>query len=225
MNNLSKNKGQRLIDRYRGGAEKVYDLCDFINKKAMNWYALNIEFSPDEIEIITKVQQTMNDMIEIRKKVDEDEDSYDYLDLGYDIYINNCRKCNGKVKVIRFETDGFGYDFNVYKCLNCGEEIQEQHPNDPEHMKKFYAFMYEMLDVALLLEIANDKDKDPLRKQLKELQCDEKTTLVNRDDIYKARDILKEAVLSAIEANGQIYKELFKYKYYFDRNQRGSLKN
>ena len=225
MNNLSKNKGQRLIDRYRGGAEKVYDLCDFINKKAMNWYALNIEFSPDEIEIINRVQQTMNDMIEIRKKVDEDEDSYDYLDLGYDIYINNCRKCNGKVKVIRFETDNFGYDFNVYKCLNCGEEIQEQHPNDPEDIKKFYTFMYEMLDVALSLEIANDKDKDPLRKQLIELQCDEKTTLVNRDDIYKARDILKESVLSAIEANGQIYKELIKYKYYFDRNQGKNLKN
>ena len=41
MYNYALQSGKRVIDKYRDGASKLYDLCDFINKKAMNWYSLN----------------------------------------------------------------------------------------------------------------------------------------------------------------------------------------
>ena len=218
MNNISKCKGQRLKDKYKGGAEKLYDLCDYINKKALLWYGLDIKFNEEEVNIITIAQQTLEDMKEIIKNVEEDEGPFDYLDLGYEVDMQLCDKCNGKVKVIEFHHDHMGFEYNVYKCENCDEKYYEEYPNNIIQFKLYNEYVYALLDNALLLEGATEESKLPLIERKKIIQATEKEILEKVENLLAKRFALKEIVLASIKTNGEIYKTLFKHKHHFDRN-------
>ncbi|MEI6821480.1 MAG: hypothetical protein WCL51_06065 [Bacteroidota bacterium] len=219
MNNYSTQNGRRLIDSYRGGAEKLYELCDYINKKAMNWYALNIEFSPIEVELITKVQQAMDDMKDILKKVAEAEDKYDCLDLGYEVYPTKCNDCNGDVKVTRHLFCPQGYSYNIYKCIECGNLFEEHQPNNYKDCISYFVYYYQLFNDALASEIHNEKNKDRVRENLIKLKEKEKVMMAYFEKVLIEREPLKEAVMISIKANGEIYKELIKQKHHFDKNR------
>ena len=62
-----------------------------------------------------------------------------------------------------------------------------------------------------------EKDKIGLRYQIEELQKMEDTVLTYSEDTTKAIKAIKESVLTEIETNGETYKDLIKYKHYFDK--------
>lgn len=218
MKHISKNKGQRLKDKYKDGAEKLYALCDYINKKAMTWYPLNIEFSAEEVELIKRVQQTMEDMTEIPKKIAADEDIYELLDLGYDILIENCEKCDGIVKVIDFATNGVGQEFNIYKCEDCGFENTESYPNQYEEIKIHFYSLIDILDKALKTDKIEHKKKKELNDSKSELTELVEIILENSENTTIPIKAIRESVIAEIETNGQTYKEFSLYKNHFDRN-------
>lgn len=219
MNNYSKLNGKRIIDRYRGGSVKLYDLCDYINKKAMKWYSLNIEFSLSDVELIKRVQQLMEEMTEIRKDVNNDEDKYDYLDLDYEVYKHDCPNCKGKVKVSRFFVCDLGLNYNIYKCIKCNEEFKDDHPNTIKQSKIYFKDEIKDLNECILDVDFDEAIRETFKQDLLEtLELEKKIMNTNNDDILKEREVLKESVLNTINTNGENYKELIKYKHYFDRN-------
>ena len=218
MNNYSTQNGRRLIDSYRGGAEKLYELCNYINKKAMNWYALNIEFSPTEVELITKVQQTMEEMKEIAKLVAEDEDKYDCLDLGYEVYPTKCNDCGGETKVSQHKIIDYGFSCNIYKCIVCGQQFEEHQPNNYKDCVLYFPLVYAFFEEALLSDNITEETLNRVRQRSIEMHEKEKVMMAYIDKVSKEREPLKEEVMISIKSNGELYKELIKQKHYFDKN-------
>ena len=46
-----------IIDRYRESTVKLFDLCNYINKRAMILSSLNIKFTKDEDAILKIIQK------------------------------------------------------------------------------------------------------------------------------------------------------------------------
>jgi hypothetical protein len=219
MNNYTSQKGKRLIDLYRGGAIKLYELCDFINKKAMNWYALNIEFSPEEVELIEKVQRTMDQADVIIKKVKKDEDLYDFLDLDYGVYMNNCLECEGKVKVSRHIKGLDAYTCNIYKCVECNKEFEEHQPNMYEECLIYFKDAYSVFQDYLSTENLSDKELEMINERIKGMEVKEKEIMDHYQRMSEIREPLTAEVLESIATNGELYKEFTKLKYYFDKEK------
>ena len=217
MKNISKCKGQKLIDKYRDGGEKLFALCDYINKKAMNWYTLNIEFTPEEVDLIKRVQQTMEDMTLIPKKVIENEDLYESLDLGYEIYMEDCDDCDGKVKVIGFATNGMRHEFNIYKCEVCGVETTEAFPNQNKHLKIHFKNFIDKMERAIKSDNLEIKKKIELIDHKCEYLKIVEKIIVNSDSTIETITRVKKSVLEEIETNGNTYKDILKYKFHFDK--------
>jgi len=217
MKNISKCKGQRIIDRYRDGAEKLYALCESINKKAMLWYNLNIEFSADEVELIKRVQQTMEDMALIPNEVIKNEELYESLDLGYEMYTEDCADCDGKVKVIGFATNGMRHEFNIYKCEVCGGETTELFPNQNKHIKIHFKNFIDNMDKAIKSETLELKKKIELIDHKCEYLKLVKMIIENSECTVETIARVKKSILEEIETNGTTYKDILKYKYHFDK--------
>ena len=219
MNNYSSKKGKRLIDSYRGGAEKLYELCDYINKKAMTWYGLNIEFSSEEVELIQKVQRVMEETDIIIKKVKEDEDLYEFLDLDYGVYMNDCLECEGKVKVSRHINGLDGYTYNIYKCVDCYTEFEEHQPNNYKECIIYFKQVYGIFDDSLSGENLSDKDIEIINNRIKAMEKKEKEIMDYYQKMSEVRESLTAEVLESIATNGELYKEFAKLKHYFDKNK------
>lgn len=218
MNNITKYKGQRIKDKFKGGVEKVYDLCDYINKKAMTWYALNIEYSANEVKLIKRVQQTMEEMKKILDEINKNEIHYDNFELGYNVYMHTCEECNGKVYVTRFKVTELGHNYNVYKCIDCGKEFEDDHPNTYEHYKEYFKFVYQKAAISLSSNIVSEEDKVIMREDLKNIHIMEEKIYKDEEALLNYHKLLKEYIVTTIEENGETYKELIKYKHHFDRN-------
>ena len=217
MKNISKFKGQKLIDKYRDGSEKLYALCDYINKKAMSWYTLNIKFSAEEVELINKVQLTMEHTITMRNMIAENEETYQDIDRGYEIHHLNCAECNGYVKVIYFVYCQQGFEYNVYKCEKCGVVYEDGLPNTLEQIKLYYENNYKERNEELMSNNIKEEDKISLRIELTESQATDKDITDKFEKLVQDRIDLKNIITADIKLNGELYKNFFKYKYYFNK--------
>lgn len=218
MNNYTETIGKRIKDRYKDGAIKLYDLCDYINKKAMNWYALKIDFNDEEVAIITKAQDTMLYLKDVIKKAEEDKDLLELLDLGYELYMHVCTECGGKVYVYGFATNHFNHNFNKYKCEECYKGYQDSHPNKPEDFNVYFEYYMKLANDLLVQENMKEAQITRLHEQIKEIGEVKNRIMNSTDEIKANRKLLLETVLETIEINGANYKELIKYKHHFDMN-------
>lgn len=216
MYNYALQSGKRVIDKYRDGASKLYDLCDYINKKALLWYSLKIEFSLDEVELITRMQQTMEEMSDIAIDIAKNEIRYENLDLDYEIYCFNCPKCNGALRVIDFLYNGFGHEFNKYKCIECGKEFTDELPNDSRLFERYFEIHIDKLNSIISSEFAKEKDVIKASGFLEKLMISQIKSKTIDKNVLKTNEMLKESVLTIIEKNGGLYKEFIKLKHHFD---------
>ncbi len=217
MNNVSLTKEQRILDKYRNGTKKLYDLCDAINKKAMNWYTLHIEFSAAEVDIITNIQLSIEETAEILKDIEANEDTFNDLDLGYDVFQFECEKCKGKLYVERITNSFTKYDYNKYKCTDCGASFFDEHPNNPKQIKEYYEECFKSIEATISLKSTKEEAKINLRNVMIEHKEIQKTLETIDANLIREREELKEMVLLSIGKNGEKYKEILKYKNYFDK--------
>jgi len=217
MKNISKFKGQKLVDKLRDGSEKLYALCEYINKKAMTWYTLNIEFSAEEVELINNVQRTMELTIIMRNIIAENEETYQDLDRGYEIHHLNCAECKGDVKVIYFVYCQQKFEYNVYKCVKCGVLYEDGLPNTLEQIKLYYENNYKERNEELMSKNIKEEDKISLGIELTESQAIDKDITDKFEKLVLDRIDLKNTITADIKLNGEIYKSIFKHKYHFNK--------
>ncbi len=213
-----KINGNKLIDNYKNGAEKLYVLCDNINKKAMKWYALNIEFSEEEVELITEVQGIMEETNTIIKSVNEKRDLYDYINRGYAIFMYDCIQCDGKLKMDSFGYFEQGYKFNVYKCVKCGVKFEDRYPNTYEECVLFFNGFHQKYIDKINSPNISEEDRDYVKIEIRAMQIVRRKVLNLLVKMDKDSEPIIEEIKFIIRKNGELYSKVIKYKHHFDKN-------
>ncbi len=222
MNNNSKITENKLTDNYKSGAEKLYNLCNYINKKAMTWYDLQIEFSPEEVELIKEVQQTMEETNQIIKSVNENRVMYDFINRGYAIFMYDCKQCDGKVKIDSFAYFDQGYRYNVYKCVKCGVKFEDRYPNTYQECVPFFNGFHQKYIDELNTENKSEKDKNYIKLQIEAMEIVREQVLNLLEKMTKESEPIIENVNIIIRKNANLYTKFIKYKHHFDRNKGGA---
>jgi len=207
-----------LKEDYKTAAQELYDLCDYMHKKAMVLKVLNIGFTDTEVSIMTVVRDTKIMAKEIIDKINNDEQYYDQFDLDYEIYQTTCSQCRSDLKIIEFAKNELDHDFNVYKCVNCGIETQDELPNRIEHVKIYFDYQYQILDLGLNDKGIKEEAKQFLRAQYDLVKATEKRCIETNDAVLKAREVSRAAILKSIVAYKGMCEELLQSKHMFDRD-------
>ena len=209
---------ETMREQYKNSAVKLYDLCDYINKRAGILSALSYTFTHEELTMLKIIQDTKDDMKALAEDIENSRNAYADLDVDYEIYLTVCPKCNGAINIIDFATNPLGHKFNIYKCKACGEEIQDQYPNKQEHVLEHFKFYYEMLEKMIADKNIKEKDRLMFSSQYKQLKEGEQAIIKNNDNFTKKKEAQRKAINAAIASNEGMYKELLKFKHVFDRN-------
>ena len=211
-------KETTLKEDYMTGAKELYDLCDYMHKKAMVLKVLNTSFNETEESIMTVVRDTRITTKEIIETINNDEQHYDQYDLDYEIYKTTCRQCRSDIKIIEFAKNELGHDFNVYKCVNCGIETQDEFPNRIEHVKIYFEYQFQILDIALNSETMPEQEKQFFRDQYTSMKAAEDRYIETNNAVLKSREVSRKAIYKAITAFKGMYDELLLSKHIFDRD-------
>ena len=209
---------QTIKERFRNLNLNIYNLCDYMYKRASILSALNYTFSTNDLSILKLVQNRLIMSKEALDTIDKPENSFEELDLDYEIYRYECPKCAGHVKVVEFAYNKAGHNFNIYKCQVCGEEIQDEYPNKQEHVITYFDALYNKIKNILLDKNLTEEEKQKFTKHLKFIKKAKKQIYNENESIIKTRNDWRNGVLSAIEKGEDFYKDLLKSKHVFDRN-------
>ena len=109
-------------------------------------------------------------------------------------------------------------DFNVYKCVNCGAETQDELPNRIEHVKIYFDYQYQIYDLAFNDKAISKKSKQILREEYNLLKAKEKGCIESNDAVLNAREESRKAIYESIAAYKGMYEELLLPKHMFDRD-------
>ena len=211
-------QNQTIKERFRNCNLNIYNLCDYMIKRASILSALHYKFSTNDLSILKLVQNGLSMSKESLDSINTPDNSYEGLDLDYEIYRYECPKCEGYVKVVEFEYNGAGHAFNVYECQVCGEEIVDNYPNKQEHVIEYFDIIIKWEEDKLSDENITEEDKIKFTKQLKNIKKEKKQVYNENESVIKTRNDFRNGVLSAIEKGEDYYKELLKSKHVFDRN-------
>ena len=211
-------QNQTIKERFRNCNLNINNLCDYMIKRASILSVLNYSLSKTDLSFLKLVQNGLLMSKESLDSIDKPDNSYDDLDLDYEIYRYECPKCDGSVKVVEFEYNDAGHNFNVYKCQVCGEEIVDNYPNKQEHLIEYFDIIINWKEDKLSDENIAKEDKIKFTKQLKNIKKEKKQVYNENESIIKTRNDFRNGVLSAIEKGEDYYKELLKSKHVFDRN-------
>ncbi len=205
-----------LKEKYKNSAQKLFDLCEYIQSKVAILKALNITFSDEQELFLEAVKAAKIKMKECIETINNDEQHFDQFDLDYEIYQTTCSICRSDLKIIEFAKNELDHDFNVYKCVNCGVETQDELPNRIEHVKIYFEYQYKIFDLYL-----NDKAvKKESRKEILALKAEmveqEQLCISTNDEVIRTRNESRDAILDLIKAYDDIYDEMYLNKHTFD---------
>ena len=207
-----------LKEDYKTTAQELYDLCDYMYKKAMVLKVLNTVLTDTEVSMMGIAKNTKIMAKDIIDKINNDEQHFDQYDLDYEIYQTFCRQCRSDLKVIEFAKNELDHDFNVYKCVNCGAETQDELPNRIEHVKIYFDYQYQIYDLAFNDKAISKKSKQILREEYNLLKAKEKGCIESNDAVLNAREESRKAIYESIAAYKGMYEELLLSKHMFDRD-------
>ena len=113
--------------------------------------------------------------------------------MDYEIYQLECPICNGVLKVDRFLRNDFAHRFNVYKCIDCGEETQDMYPINMNMYWRFFKVTDEFF-----FKLFVDKNVKEVDKKIVKLQ----NFLFEVDSKIKATNAVTEVIgLNNIEVS------------------------
>ena len=210
-------KENTFRDKHIANLQKLFDLCDYIYKKALILKVMNIALTEEDehlIAVAKDIKINMKDEIDI---INNDPQHYDRYDRDYERYEFDCPKCGSELKVVEFTKNELGHEYNVNKCANCGIKFQDNYPNKIEHVKIFFENHYKEFD----LRINNKKLKKEEIKVLSDRKIQLKVAgdrfIEKIENLIKAREHSKKSLIDFMLANDGMYESLLIHKHRFDR--------
>ena len=128
--------------------------------------------------------------------------------MDYEIYQLECPICNGVLKVDRFLRNDFAYRFNVYKCIDCGEETQDMYPINMNMYWRFFKVTDDFFFKLFADKNVKEVDKTTFRIQYKTYEKGKKEAIKTSEDFEVKKEAQRKHLLVAIDGNNTLYNAL-----------------